>query len=328
MVPSGSIDIDPNGDVVLVCGQSRIRVSSAIMSMSSSVFKCMLGPYFKEGHSLASAAGSSIELELPDDDEEALATVCYVVHHKNKCVGKMFSTDQIWNIAVVTDTYDWCEALHLGAQCWIDLHLRDLHTTSHSKLCRLFGAAYLFKHAALFRQLGMKLVLEGSTKSAFKCDDCHAILGKVLNALRDGMTRIHDAAGDVIEERVREHTTRRQTLSVGQACEPNCAFPEACAGILLVQLEAKQLWPAILRREQPVEEMLLEMDAFTTKWPKNIPVCNSGMCVGLRDVEAKGFEKEESVLRDSIKVLCLACVEEGKPDLKQGCEHSRGGGGA
>ncbi|KAK5734408.1 hypothetical protein LTR17_008906 [Elasticomyces elasticus] len=83
------VNVDPAGDVILVCsagseGETRLRVSSAALSLGSPVFKAMLSVRFREGHELA--LNSRIDVPLPEDDGEAMTILCNVLHHRNKIV--------------------------------------------------------------------------------------------------------------------------------------------------------------------------------------------------------------------------------------------------
>jgi hypothetical protein len=46
-------NLDPSGDVVLVLGETCLRVSSKVLSVASSVFRVMFGPHFQEGESIS-----------------------------------------------------------------------------------------------------------------------------------------------------------------------------------------------------------------------------------------------------------------------------------
>jgi len=76
-----NIDIAAEGDVILVLQQTRLRVSSAILSSASPVFKTMFGPNFLEGQGQRSA-GDPREVTLHDDDLCAMTRLCRLLHHQ------------------------------------------------------------------------------------------------------------------------------------------------------------------------------------------------------------------------------------------------------
>jgi hypothetical protein len=51
--PRPTINLDPSGDVVLMLGETSLRVSSKVLSVASPVFRAMFGPHFQEGESLS-----------------------------------------------------------------------------------------------------------------------------------------------------------------------------------------------------------------------------------------------------------------------------------
>jgi hypothetical protein len=82
-----SPDADPVGDLNLKLGSGEgteyIRVSSKVLTLSSSVFAAMLSPRFSEGRALATlSTGSTTTISLPDDDVEAILWLCEALHFK------------------------------------------------------------------------------------------------------------------------------------------------------------------------------------------------------------------------------------------------------
>ncbi|QDS75766.1 hypothetical protein FKW77_008710 [Venturia effusa] len=83
-----SITVDEDGDLILLVGseaQTRILVSSKVLTISSKVFKAMLSKSFKEARELAESANNNetYELQLPDDDAAAMIVLCKVIHHRS-----------------------------------------------------------------------------------------------------------------------------------------------------------------------------------------------------------------------------------------------------
>ena len=76
-----SINIATEGDVIFVLQQTRLRVSSVILSSASPVFKAMFGPNYAEGQGQRSA-GEPREVPLFDDDLCAMARLCRLLHHQ------------------------------------------------------------------------------------------------------------------------------------------------------------------------------------------------------------------------------------------------------
>ena len=74
-------ELTSNGDVVLTLRFTRLRVSSAILSTASPVFREMFGPNFLVGQNLYSPRNPK-EIPLPEDDSNAMMRLCYLLHHQ------------------------------------------------------------------------------------------------------------------------------------------------------------------------------------------------------------------------------------------------------
>jgi hypothetical protein len=74
-------DLASSGDVVLTLRFTRLRVSSAILSTASPVFRAMFGPNFLVGQDVLHSAQHPREISLEDDDSHAMMRLCYVLHH-------------------------------------------------------------------------------------------------------------------------------------------------------------------------------------------------------------------------------------------------------
>ncbi|KAF6225712.1 hypothetical protein HO133_009713 [Letharia lupina] len=94
--------IDPEGDVILICGKTEFQVSSKVLSLASPVFKALFSPSFAEGQPTSSKAS---RIQLHDDDAESMLFMCAVLHHK--CAfSKGIGLERLERLAVVTDKYD------------------------------------------------------------------------------------------------------------------------------------------------------------------------------------------------------------------------------
>ena len=68
---SPAVEIDPNGDVVLILNGKKLLVSSKILSMASRVFAAMFSSQFREGLHNATP-GIIPTIPLPEDDATLL----------------------------------------------------------------------------------------------------------------------------------------------------------------------------------------------------------------------------------------------------------------
>ncbi|KAF2165590.1 hypothetical protein M409DRAFT_23883 [Zasmidium cellare ATCC 36951] len=125
-VGSGGVDhISKNGDVVFYFPGTptngnnkitKIRVSSAILTMTSPVFATLLGPHFREGQEPRNPS-SPLEIPLPEDDLQTMSDLCLLLHHI--CVPEFAlasDLDRVVAFAVAADKWDCTEALTLQSR--------------------------------------------------------------------------------------------------------------------------------------------------------------------------------------------------------------------
>lgn len=100
------VTVAPRGDIILCFeDETYIRVSSVVLSCFSPVFETMLGPSFKEGSEPGTALHPT-EVDLPEDDAQAMKHLCYLLH------GQRTESDgapdeefvrRLWELAIVAD---------------------------------------------------------------------------------------------------------------------------------------------------------------------------------------------------------------------------------
>ena len=129
------IDVDPDGEVILICGCDetdhssdpssdtrskktiKICVRAIVLTLNSPVFKALLSPRFKEGSELA--ANFTAEIPLPDDEGYAMHALCQVLHLRNKSFSDSMPYDELLKIANLADKYDCTEAVMHAAELWM-----------------------------------------------------------------------------------------------------------------------------------------------------------------------------------------------------------------
>ena len=113
---------DPKCDLVLeVTGQEGaidLCVSSKALSLASSVFDKMLSSRFKEGISQIEGSGRK-RIPLPEDDGDALLSICLVVHHRLSELAEALSPRVVLEIASVSEKYDFTDTLRHWSTVWI-----------------------------------------------------------------------------------------------------------------------------------------------------------------------------------------------------------------
>ncbi|CZR63200.1 uncharacterized protein PAC_13097 [Phialocephala subalpina] len=101
-------DIAPGGDVIFLISpeKKRLRVYSLIIKHTSKVFAILFGPQFNEGQNLLNANAQTVEILLPEDDPEAMAVICNVIHGQNDAIIEPLNPTQILKISIAADKRD------------------------------------------------------------------------------------------------------------------------------------------------------------------------------------------------------------------------------
>ena len=143
---SSNLDLDPQGDVVLVLNgsstasanpnslsllpelgvkepgkdsipQSRVRASSAHLRLASTVFKALLNGSFREGFQLR--ASGHVEVPLPDDYPDGLLVILYILHCRFDVMPKKITPNILMQVVLLADKYDVVKILTPFAQTWL-----------------------------------------------------------------------------------------------------------------------------------------------------------------------------------------------------------------
>jgi hypothetical protein len=117
---SSTADIAPDGDIILLVGaeMKRLRAHSLVLKSASRVFNAMLGPRFSEGQKLDDK--ESTEIDMPEDDAEAMETMLNVIHGYNNAVYDSLDTSQILRVAITADKFDCKVALAFAIKVWLN----------------------------------------------------------------------------------------------------------------------------------------------------------------------------------------------------------------
>ncbi|RYP49216.1 hypothetical protein DL768_005033 [Monosporascus sp. mg162] len=147
--------IAPDGDIILVvgAGMKRLKVYSLVLKRASKVFSAMLSPRFSEGQRLAD--NESTEIDMPEDDAEAMEIMLNVIHGCNNAVRDDLDANQILRVAITVDKFDCKVALAFA----IKDRLKCANITDSSQLWRLLKAAYWFDNAKSFEEISLALML-------------------------------------------------------------------------------------------------------------------------------------------------------------------------
>lgn len=165
-------DTAPDGDVILVigAGMKRLKAYSLVLKSASRVFSAMLGPRFNEGQRLDD--NESTEIDMPEDDAEAMEIMLNVIHGCNNAVHDGLDASQILRVAITADKFDCNVALAFAIKVWLNC----ANITDSNQLWRLLRAAYWFDNAKSFEEISLGLILHhrGSYLKLWAQDDIDA----------------------------------------------------------------------------------------------------------------------------------------------------------
>ena len=177
------IEVAAKSDVILLCGSGgatpderfvhvpsiaktvltgllriAIHASSVILSTASPVFKALVNPCFKEGTELATSP-VPIEIPLPEDDPQSMATLCKVLHYRNEDISSApgMPASKILRIAEVSDKFDCNAAMKFAARVWLEESSNVCENADDRKA--LLKAAFLFGDCKMFAELGREVIL-------------------------------------------------------------------------------------------------------------------------------------------------------------------------
>ncbi|KAI9871679.1 MAG: hypothetical protein M1830_002623 [Pleopsidium flavum] len=148
------IVIDPDGDIIFVLEETELRVSSKVLSVASAVFKAMFGPHFLEGSDLTSM--SARRISLPDDNAEAMTTLCNILHHRNNKIDQEPAPSALEQLAVLCDKYDCSKALVPWSRTWMSYYHQN--SSRVIGVHRLMYPFYVFDDAVSFQQISIMIV--------------------------------------------------------------------------------------------------------------------------------------------------------------------------
>jgi len=119
-------EIDPEGDIIIShpTTESKFRLCSRILTLSSPVFRAMFSPRYCEGLALASAVGV-VEISLPGDSPRAMAIIFRLLHYQNPEVGKEIENEVLYEMALMAEKYELIGALGRWRETWLQTTARD-----------------------------------------------------------------------------------------------------------------------------------------------------------------------------------------------------------
>ncbi|KAK4898064.1 hypothetical protein LTR27_004450 [Elasticomyces elasticus] len=313
------LDILPDGDIILaVSGSLELRVSSVVLSMTSPVFKTMLGPHFAEGQALRrNMTGLPHVVTLPDDGAEPMKTLCLVSHHQTKAIH--FSSCTVARATFVielvdlADKYDCMDIIRLPAASW--LAAVNIESLIRTKKIACAEAAFKLDDATFFGRCTKTLVLDGEVdlwdpaEGASPCR--HSILdavrktencaAKVVTGMIDGMvTNAGDRLGAGYKHRCVDNWMTK-----------DCEYNTAAVGTFLRALCAAQLWTPS-SRSRKLRDIFRNVQALEVPTVTLISPCRTCLDRATEDI-LEVFERDIRRVQNAVQAIftsvCLDCLK-------------------
>ena len=309
------IELDPNGDVILVLDDSKLKVSSKSLARASPVLEALFRPGFREGNSLQAKGTEPVSIELPDDDSHAMFAICSIIHRKFKEV-EVSSAIQLEEIAMVADKYDCLEAISWwGAQCVSILLRKGQVEFSDGRL--LFPAVFFNDYigfrevtrAMAFKRNGLREIFMGRKLFPDIPEDVLALLPENIitkiwrfewYAKKELMTSLETILWPALAK----------ALGVGRNSFRECDCPDVSA--LIKELRESGLYPtAHVYDTFSVEEIIKRLRKGYDRY-SNMPEskCYFSNLIFTKVHDVLEWEKSNRT------GLCLDCVKSWTPERK------------
>ncbi|KAK4541187.1 hypothetical protein LTR36_008261 [Oleoguttula mirabilis] len=267
------VDAAPDGDVVLVVASTlELRVSSVILSLTSPVFKAMLGPNFAEGHALRNNTTTVPKMiPLPEDDAEAMKILCLILHLQNTKVRTNIDLNLLLRFAIAVDKYGYTSAVKYAASTFLRATKEEFLALVAPEV--LLQAAYLLddaEHFALFtntynRRRGVDETQLANPLTTKLPDKIYRALSvSQAQSIKSLSADIDDTAGDVgqylsdVFAHLENGNMSRWRWAID---EKGCQGLRGLAHFYLEELANAKLWPRGIRGAD-LCDLLADIDSF------------------------------------------------------------------
>jgi len=152
------VDVDPRGDVFLEMGgpngMTRLRVSSKVLSLASTVFDTMFTSSFLESLQHRGSDGQSY-IPLPEDDKDAMLTICEALHYRSPELMDGLGIDCVVQIGALVDKYDLARAVRPWGALWLRARAREAPVKD---LGELLSTAYQLEDEEAFSEISFRMI--------------------------------------------------------------------------------------------------------------------------------------------------------------------------
>ena len=325
---------DPEGDVILRVGPqddaTSIRVSSTILILASPVFKATLSPNFAEGQASFSKA-SPLQLPLPEDDPEAMLSICSQLHYCGMKLTSPLRLDFVIKLAVLCDKYDLSRAL----EQWFEVALRlaKFSANGYDDWAQLLRCSQLFKSHTEFHHSSSELLehcviptavnsfghrIDETRDPAIYLENIPVQCFREWPSVSTKKSRANIDASVSILDRQTEHLAEIVTAMerpVEVYMQSTDDKGSEALGHHISDMRAAGLWPigdCVLK--STLRSAINKLDGFEKCSRHKGKRCHSCTKIGARDI-LKAFALD---LGAHLQGLCLQCFDAGKISVQTG----------
>ncbi|KIV95311.1 hypothetical protein PV10_02981 [Exophiala mesophila] len=293
-----TVNIDPDGDLIIKIGWKKLRVSSHVLCLASPVFKVMLRSNFIEGVTAENSASNPKRITLPDDDQAAFKTLCHVLHFQLDSVPQRLDIDSLQELATLCDKYQVITPMLNCATLWVCELASD---SDIETMVRLLIIAIDFDLPDAFNKVSRSLLRT-------HCGDVESLQdylaqyaptdATVLDAFKDACKRLVSEIRGVIFNQISD-------LARG-----SCKICQRQAGFVLRFVQERPVLPGGYLSPWDFNLAVDELEGMD-----RLELCHDLDCDCKAEGEAMGFvHRLKMQMKRTLKThgLCLDCVKRPK----------------
>ncbi|KAL9107167.1 MAG: hypothetical protein Q9187_008465 [Circinaria calcarea] len=291
----------------------------------------MLGPHFAEGSTIKNGM---LDVDMPEDDTEAMITLCGILHHRYECTTSSPSTEFLIHLATTADKYDCVSAVSQ----WSGNHISDLILKAEIQEnldYRLLYLTYAFDDHRRFRQITKLLVYSRSgTNLHDAAHNCSGlmdtvdkpslwmkVIAKILTTQENTMRCLLDELQGAMTPMLKKPLLNNQPsrgLDPKSAASHNDTYFSECDSThisrYLSTLHWQDIWPLAQHSATWGLDTILS----------NLDDCNfqtatqHQTCIACKTDFTLVVRRAKDKVKNAFFGLCLDCVKNGEPVRKQG----------
>lgn len=186
---AATIIIDTDGDLTMSLKGGNLKVSRKVLSLSSPVFRAMLGAesQFKESTNKEFERDGTQAVSFEDDDFQTMAMIARIMHLQSSQVPKKLTFKQLYQVAILCDKYDFKECLGPWPKIWAKPYLKSYALEGYQGwlfMSTIFGNEETFKDITRHLIVNSKVTVDGllvtTTGIGFSERVSSTIVGKML----------------------------------------------------------------------------------------------------------------------------------------------------